>query len=118
MLAQLSLDYAGSRVREATQVLVSKHPDLMRRTTSKPSSREDEDWVTAEDEIKVAEAWASTTKQSRGFWIRRSQQSEVWLPLYALYLVAAWSIGLLLLVTLGKILSNMDLALSGADGSE
>lgn len=107
----LDLDQVQS-FRDATKQMVSKYPDTMQtHYFSAILAATDEDWVTAEDEIKRAESLGLDSAAVQRFLDSGIHtRAMVWRYFhYALYLVAVWMVGLVLLFILGKVLSNKTL---------
>ena len=98
--------------REATRTLVAKHPNLMlTHYFHALLAATEEDWETAEREIKVAESMGLPPEAVKEFLdsgVHRSAMTWRYLY-YSLYLMAAWAVGLLLLFITGKLLSNITL---------
>jgi tetratricopeptide (TPR) repeat protein len=113
LVAQLSLNLDRVQsFREATQTLVSKYPELMpTHYFNAIRAATDEEWVVAEDEIKKAESMGLDPAAVRQFLDSGIHtRAMVWRYFfYALYLVAVWMVGLLLLFVLGKVLSSVTL---------
>ena len=98
--------------REATRTLVANHPNLMLTHYFQAIiAATDEDWETAEKEIKLAESMGLPPEVVKSFLDTGVHtQALAWrYGYYSLYLVAAWAVGLLLLFILGKVLSNITL---------
>jgi Zn-dependent protease with chaperone function/tetratricopeptide (TPR) repeat protein len=113
LVAQLSLDLKREQsFRKATQNLVSKHPGLMpTHYFNAVLAATDEDWVKAEEEIKLAEKMGLNPEAVKQFLDSGVHtRAMVWRYFYyALYLVAIWAVGLVLLFILGKVLSSVTL---------
>lgn len=123
LVAQLSLELDQAQsFRDATRALVEKYPDLMpTHYFNAIRAAMDEDWVNAEDEIKRAETMGldhETVQQFLDSGIH--SRAMVWRYFrYALYAVAVWIVGLVLLFILGKVLSNVTLrSLEKADPND
>ena len=110
LVAELSLDLDQVQsFRDATKQMAARHPDLMQTHYFKAIlATIDEDWATAEDEIRRAEALGLDAQSVQQFLDSGIHTKVVvWRYFrYALYLVGAWIVGLLLLFILGKALSN------------
>jgi tetratricopeptide (TPR) repeat protein len=110
LVAELSLDLDRVQsFRDATKQLADRHPDLLQTHYYKAIlAAHDEDWATAEDEIKRAEALGLDPQVVQQFLDSGIHTKVVvWRYFhYALYLVAVWMVGLLALFILGKRLSN------------
>ncbi|MDX6693305.1 MAG: hypothetical protein QOF02_908 [Blastocatellia bacterium] len=113
LVAELSLDLDRVQsFRDATKQMAARHPDLMQTHYFKAIlAATDEDWVTAEDEIKRAEALGLDPQAVKQFLDSGIHtKALVWRYFhYALYLVGVWLAGLLALFILGKKLSNATL---------
>ncbi|MCI0485517.1 MAG: M48 family metalloprotease [Blastocatellia bacterium] len=113
LIAQLSLDLENEReFRNATKMLVDLHPDLMAtHYFNAIRAAMDEDWFTAEDEIKKAESLGLPREAAASFLESGVQtRATVWrYAYYSLYLIVAWIGGLGLLFLSGKILSTLTL---------
>lgn len=123
LVAQLSLELDREQsFRDATKTLINKHPDLMpTHYFAAILAATDEDWVKAEDEIRQAERMgldSATVKQFLDSGVH--SRAVVWRYFYyALYLVAAWLMGLVVLFVLGKVLSSKTLhSLEKADPND
>lgn len=109
LVAQLAVDLDKmDEFRRATERLVAKHPDSMAaHYYNGILAIVDEKWIKAEDEIKKAESLGlphQLAEQILDSGIHT--RATVWHYLYyALYLVAAWILGLLLLFLIGKLMS-------------
>jgi len=98
--------------RNATEQLVAKHPDLMiTHYFNAVLAANDEKWITAENEIKKAESMGFPHEAAQQFLDSGVHtRATVWHYLiYALYLVAAWILGLGLLFLVGKLMSRKTL---------
>lgn len=113
LVAQLSLELDKEQsFRDATKTLIAKHPDFMpTHYFAAILAATDEDWVKAEDEIRRAESMGLDAAMVRQFLDSGvHSRAMVWRYFYyALYLVAAWLMGLIALFILGKVLSNKTL---------
>jgi tetratricopeptide (TPR) repeat protein len=111
--AALALDLHEERdFREATKELVQKHPQLMQtHYFNAIRSALDEEWITAEREIKAAQSMGLPPEPVKSFLDSGVRtRARVWRCMhYVVYLVAAWAGGLVLLYFLGKLLSNLTL---------
>ncbi|MGB7921705.1 MAG: tetratricopeptide repeat protein [Pyrinomonadaceae bacterium] len=123
MLGRIALDM--NRIedfRAATRTLIEKHQDLMlTHYFHAILAAADEDWETAETEIKRAESMGLPPDVVKSFLDSGIHTSAMtWrYGYYSLYLVAAWAVGLLLLFVLGKVLSNITLkSIETADPNE
>ena len=98
--------------RHATEQLVAKHPNLMAtHFYNAILAVADERWITAEQEIKVAQSLGLAPAVAQQFLDSGVQsQARVWHYFYySLYLVAAWIVGLVALFLIGKLMSRMTL---------
>jgi tetratricopeptide (TPR) repeat protein len=98
--------------KDATAVLVKEHPDLMETHFYNAIRAEwDEQWVTAEAEIRTAGKMGLPQEDVEKFLddgVR--SKAAVWhYAFYSLYLVGAWILGLVLLFGFGKGLSSLTL---------
>lgn len=113
LFGQLALELRSENdFRNATQTLVAKHQDLMAtHYFNAIRALNDEDWTTAEKEIKRAESMGLPADAVQAFLDTGvHSRAMVWSYTYlALYLVAAWAVGLVLLFISGKVLSSMTL---------
>jgi tetratricopeptide (TPR) repeat protein len=109
LIAQLSLELEQIDVfRSATQKLVTTHPELMAtHYFNAILAAYDENWMTAESEIKLAEKLGLPHQVAQEFLDSGVQtRANVWhYAIYAGALIVAWLVGLLLLFLLGKFLS-------------
>jgi Zn-dependent protease with chaperone function len=98
--------------REATSILVKNYSDLMAtHYYNAVRLAMDENWIAAEDEIKKAEEMGLSTRAVQDFLdsgVHRRATAWRW-SRYALYIVAAWVCGLLMLFATGKIFSKLTL---------
>lgn len=123
MVAQLSLELDQMQsFRDATKLMVSRYPDQMpTHYFSAILAAIDENWTVAEDEIRKAESMGLDHETVQRFLDSGIHTKVlVWRYFYyALYLVAVWMVGLLLLFILGKTLSNVTLrSLENADPND
>lgn len=123
LVAQLSLDLDQIQsFRDATKLMVSRYPDQMpTHYFSAILAAIDENWAVAEDEIRKAESMGLDHETVQRFLDSGIHTRVlVWRYFYyALYLVAVWMVGLLLLFILGKTLSNVTLrSLEKADPND
>lgn len=113
LVGQLSLDLERFQdFRDATKVLVRKYPNVMAtHYFNAIRAALDEDWITAEKEIKKAGSMGLPAEVVNKFLESGiHSRATVWRYVYySLYLVAAWIAGLILLFLLGKLLSNITL---------
>jgi Zn-dependent protease with chaperone function/tetratricopeptide (TPR) repeat protein len=123
LLGQIALDM--NRVedfRMATRVLIEQHQNLMlTHYFHAILAATDEEWETAEREIKRAESMGLSPEAAKFFLDSGVHtRAMAWrYGYYSLYLVAAWAIGLTLLFVLGKVLSNITLrSVETADPNE
>lgn len=107
----MELDKIGD-FRHATEQLVHKHPQLMAtHFYNAILAAHDEKWITAEQEIKVAQSLGLAPEIARQFLDSGVQtRARVWQYLiYSLYLVGAWIVGLAALFLVGKLMSRKTL---------
>jgi tetratricopeptide (TPR) repeat protein len=113
LVADLSLDLKReSDFRLVMKTIDRDYPDLMATHYFRAiRAAMDEDWEVAEDEIKIAQGLGLPSEMASRFLGAGVQsRATVWrYTYYALYMVAAWSVGLALLFVLGKIMSNLTL---------
>lgn len=113
LVAQLSLELdREDSFRRATKKLIDRHPDFMASHYFEAiRAATDEDWITAEREIKRAEALGLPSELAEKFLASGVHtRAAVWqYTFYALYLTGVWLCGLFLLFLTGKILSNATL---------
>ena len=98
--------------RQATEQLVAKHPELMAtHFYNAILAAQDEKWITAEQEIKVAQSLGLEPEIAQRFLDSGVQtRARVWQYLiYSLYLVGAWIVGLTALFLIAKLLSRTTL---------
>ncbi|HEV7745072.1 MAG TPA: M48 family metalloprotease [Pyrinomonadaceae bacterium] len=98
--------------RNATEHLVAHHPELMiTHYFSAILAASDEKWITAENEIKKAEAMGLPHEVVQQFLDSGVHtRATIWHYLiYALCLVALWIVGLALLFLVGKLMSRKTL---------
>jgi Zn-dependent protease with chaperone function len=109
LLGQLALEFEQVDIfRRATGKLIATHQDLMvTHYFNAILAANDEDWVTAESEIKKAESMGlphDVAQQFLDSGVRT--QANVWrYSLYALSLVGLWILGLFVLFLIGKLMS-------------
>ncbi|HEX7335479.1 MAG TPA: M48 family metallopeptidase [Pyrinomonadaceae bacterium] len=99
--------------RNVTGQLVAKHPELMAtHFYNAMLAAYDEKWITAEQEIKVAQSLGLAPEIAQEFLDSGVQtRARVWQYLtYSLYLVAAWIVGLTALFLIGKFMSRKTLS--------
>lgn len=94
--------------RHATEQLVARYPELMpTHFYNAILAASDEKWITAENEIMVAQSLGlapETAQQFLDSGVRT--RARVWHYLiYSLYLIGAWVIGLTALFLIGKLMS-------------
>ncbi len=123
LLAHIALDNdSGDDFRAATATLVAKHQDLMdTHYFNAIRAAMDEEWETAEQEIRRAESMGLDAATVNAFLASGvHSRVVVWKYAYlALYLVAAWAVGLLLMFVIGKILSNITMrSIESADPNQ
>jgi hypothetical protein len=113
MLAQLALDNQDVQTfRSATNQLSASHPELMPTHYFKAIlAANEEDWLTAEREIKQAEQMglpheAAQEFLNSGVHTRATAYRSMF---YAIGLVVAWIVGLVALFLLGKLMSKRTL---------
>ncbi|HKB68819.1 MAG TPA: tetratricopeptide repeat protein [Pyrinomonadaceae bacterium] len=113
MVGQLALELEKlDDFRNATEQLVAKHPDLMiTHYFNAVLAASDEKWITAENEIKIAESMGLPHEVVQRFLDSGVHtRATVWHYLiYALCLVAVWILGLGLLFLVGKLMSRKTL---------
>lgn len=98
--------------RRVTNQLVAKHPEIMAtHFYNAILAANDEKWITAEQEIKVAQSLGLAPEVAQRFLDSGVQtRARVWQYLiYSLYLVAAWIVGLAALFLVGKLMSRKTL---------
>jgi tetratricopeptide (TPR) repeat protein/Zn-dependent protease with chaperone function len=112
-VAQLALDTNQTAdFRAATEQLVARHPELMvTHYFHAILAAFDENWITAENEIKKAESMGLSHEVVQGFLNSGVHtRATVWHYLiYALCLVAVWMLGLASLFLVGKFMSRKTL---------
>jgi tetratricopeptide (TPR) repeat protein len=123
MLGRIALDMDRVKdFRVAAQTLIEKHQDLMlTHYYHAILAATDEDWETAETEIRRAESMGLSPEVVKAFLDSGVHTGAMtWrYAYYSLYLVMAWATGLLLLFVLGKVLSNITLkSIETADPNE
>jgi len=94
--------------RQATGQLVANHPELMAtHFYNAVLAASDERWITAEEEIKVAQSMGLPAEVAQKFLDSGVKtRATVWHYLiYSLYLIGAWLIGLTALFLIGKLMS-------------
>ena len=111
LVAQLSLDLEQKEsFQSAVRTLKQKFPDqLPTHYFAAISAAWDEDWMTADAEIRKAEASGLPHEVAQQFLDSGvGTRAAVWrYTYYVLYLAAAWALGLVLLFALGKIFSGL-----------
>ena len=98
--------------RRGTEQLVAKHPEVMAtHLYNALLAAYDEKWITAEQEIKVAQSLGLAPEIAQQFLDSGVKtRARVWQYLfYSLYLVGAWLIGLTALFLVGKLMSRKTL---------
>ena len=109
LMAQLALELEKvDEFRRATEQLVAKHPDLVAtHYYNALLAAYDEKWVTAENEMKLAESMGLPHDIAQSFYDSGVHtRATVWrYATYSLWLVAAWLVGLGLLFVIGKVMS-------------
>ena len=99
--------------RRGTEQLVAKHPELMAtHLYNALLAAYDEKWITAEQEIKVAQSLGLAPEVAQQFLDSGVKtRARVWQYLfYSLYLVGAWLVGLTALFLVGKLMSRKTLS--------
>lgn len=111
--AQLALDLnLIDDFRRTTEQLVANHPQQMAtHFFNAILAAHDEDWITAEKEIMVAQGMGLPSEVAQQFLDSGVKtRATVWQYLYySLYLVGAWIVGLTALFVIGKLMSRMTL---------
>lgn len=111
--AQLAMDLEKiNDFRHATEQLVQKYPELMyTHYYNAMLAAYDEKWITAEEEIKLAQSLGLAPEIAQGFLDSGVHtRARVWQYLYySLYLVGAWIMGLGVLFLVGKFMSRKTL---------
>ena len=111
--AQLAMDLDKiDDFRHLTEQLVAKHPQLMpTHYFNAILAAYDEKWITAEQEIKLAQSLGLAPEVAQQFLDSGVQtRARVWRYLtYSLYLVGAWIVGLTALFVVGKLMSRKTL---------
>lgn len=111
--AQLALDLDKIEgFRQATEQLVANHPQLMAtHFYNAILAAHDEKWITAEEEIQVAQSLGLPAEVAQQFLDSGVKtRARVWHYLiYSLYLIGAWVIGLTALFLVGKLMSRKTL---------
>jgi len=103
----MELDKIGD-FRQATEQLVANHPELMvTHFYNAMLAAYDEKWITAEEEIKVAQRLGLPPEVAQQFLDSGVKtRATVWHYLiYSLYLIGAWLVGLAALFLFGKLMS-------------
>jgi Zn-dependent protease with chaperone function len=98
--------------RRVTQQLTDKHPkSVAAHYYSAILAAYDEKWITAEEEIKVAQSLGLPADVAQQFLDSGVHtRARVWQYLiYSLYLVGAWIVGLTALFLIGKLMSRKTL---------
>jgi len=99
--------------RRLTGQLVANHPELMpTHYFNAILAASDEKWITAEEEIKVAQALGLPPEVAQQFLDSGVKtRATVWhYVIYSLYLIGAWVLGLTALFLIGKLMSWKTLA--------
>jgi len=113
MQAQLAMELDKiNDFRRATEQLVANHPQLMAtHFFNAILAASDEKWITAEEEIKVAQSLGLPPEVAQQFLDSGVKtRATVWHYLiYSLYLIGAWVIGLTALFLIGKLMSRKTL---------
>lgn len=113
MRAQLAMELDKiDDFRHATEQLVAYHPQLMAtHFYNAILAASDEKWITAEEEIKVAQSLGLPPEVAQQFLDSGVKtRATVWHYLiYSLYLIGAWVIGLTALFLVGKLMSRKTL---------
>jgi hypothetical protein len=113
LLANLALEFDQTDIfRRATNKLVAKHPELMQtHYYNALLAAFDENWMTAENEIKKAESMGLPHNVAQEFLDSGVHtRASIWrYSGYGLILVAAWIVGLGVLFLLGKLMSRRTL---------
>ena len=111
--AQLAMELEKTDdFRRVTEQLVAKHPGLMpTHYYNAILAAYDEKWITAEDEIKLAQSMGLPPEVAQEFLDSGVHtRATVWHYLiYSLYLVGAWIVGLSVLFLVGKLMSRKTL---------
>ena len=112
--AQLAMEFEKiDDFRRTTGQLAARHPELVAtHFYNAVLAAHDEKWITAEDEIKVAQSLGLPAEVAQQFLDSGVHtRATVWHYLiYSLYLVGAWVVGLLALFVVGKLMSRKTLA--------
>ena len=98
--------------RQTTEQLVAKHPQsVSAHYYNAILAAYDEKWITAEQEIKVAQSLGLPAEIAQQFLDSGVHtRARVWQYLiYSLYLVGAWIVGLTALFLIGKLMSRKTL---------
>ena len=107
--AQLAMELDKiDEFRQATEQLVANHPELMAtHFYNAILAANDEKWITAEEEIKVAQSLGLPPEVAQQFLDSGvSSRATVWhYVIYSLYLIGAWLVGLAVLFLVGKLMS-------------
>jgi len=107
--AQLAMELDKiEEFRHATEQLVANHPELMAtHFYNAILAANDEKWITAEEEIKVAQSLGLPPEVAQQFLDSGvSSRATVWhYVIYSLYLIGAWLVGLAALFLVGKLMS-------------
>jgi len=113
LTAQIALDVKNvDDFRQATDLLVRKYPDQMAtHYCSAIRAAIDENWITAEDEIKKAGRLGLPASTVQAFLDNGIHtRALAWRSgYYVLYLLVAWVCGLLILFVAGKLFSKLTL---------
>jgi tetratricopeptide (TPR) repeat protein len=107
--AQLAMDLDRiDDFRRTTGQLVANHPELMAtHFFNAILAAYDEKWITAEEEIKVAQSLGLAPEVAQRFLDSGVKtRATVWhYVIYSLYLIGAWVLGLTALFLVGKLMS-------------
>jgi tetratricopeptide (TPR) repeat protein len=111
--AQLAMDLDKiDDFRRTTEQLVANHPELMAtHFFNAILAANDEKWITAEEEIKVAQSLGLPAQVAQQFLDSGVKtRATVWhYVIYSLYLIGAWVLGLTALFLVGKLMSRKTL---------
>jgi tetratricopeptide (TPR) repeat protein len=103
----MDLDRLGD-FRQTTGRLVANHPELMAtHFFNAILAANDEKWITAEEEINVAQSMGLKPEVAQQFLDSGVRtRARVWhYVIYSLYLIGAWVLGLTALFLIGKLMS-------------
>lgn len=120
LVAQLALELDKTDLfREATAVMVKHHQDQMiTHYFNAIRAAIDEEWTTAEDEIRQAGKMGLPAERVEKFLASGVSSNAAYrrYAYYAAFFFIAWALGLLAIFLLGKLMSNMTLkSLESAD---